>query len=294
MRSTKTSNLIVRKSYIRGLNYSATSSTSAAHSSSSANKPSDFSIANAQAAQIPGSPEVAPAAVASTTTSTADESKYSEVADGDAHTPEDENEEVFIAFARIFSGRLTTNTRLHIFAPKYDPRGHVLNDGKPSDPDLVMPSDESGLVSDDTFYSVQPQRSSHRVNPAMRHVCTVEPGEFQLYIMMGREVEPIDSISAGNVFGIGGLGKVSNSVFVHTQYILRCLNVRRMVQFCWFVIIVHISYMQFVLSTCTISTLPKVIPMNQMSYGSSPIVRVAVEPTNIRIKWCCVEIRAFL
>ena len=58
---------------------------------------------------------------------------------------------------------------------------------------------------------------------------------------MGRELETIESIPAGNVFGLGGVG--------------HC-----------------------VLKTGTISTVRACQPFQQMSFQAAPIVRVALEP----------------
>ena len=41
----------------------------------------------------------------------------------------------------------------------------------------------------------------------LRYVTTVPAGSLRLFLMMGREIEPIDSVPAGNVFGIAGLEK---------------------------------------------------------------------------------------
>jgi hypothetical protein len=61
-------------------------------------------------------------------------------------------------------------------------------------------------------------------------VTTVRGGSgLKLFLMMGREIEPIDSVPAGNVFGIAGLEK-------------------------------------FILSTATISTLPRVVPFRGMTF----------------------------
>lgn len=40
-----------------------------------------------------------------------------------------------------------------------------------------------------------------------RYVTTVPAASLRLFLMMGREIEPIDSVPAGNVFGIAGLEK---------------------------------------------------------------------------------------
>ena len=76
------------------------------------------------------------------------------------------------------------------------------------------------------------------------HCVKLTPGNFQLYLLMGPDIMPVDSVPAGNVFGISGLSNRFGS-------------------------------------TATISTLPKVVPMKPTSMQSAPIVRVAIEPRNI-------------
>jgi ribosome assembly protein 1 len=62
-----------------------------------------------------------------------------------------------------------------------------------------------------------------------------------LYLLVGRDLLPVRSVSAGNIFAIGGVGHA-------------------------------------VLKTGTISSVKNVIPFNQMNYQSEAIVRVAIEP----------------
>lgn len=147
---------------------------------------------------------------------------------------EEKDDEVFIAFARIFSGTLTSASKIYIFGPKYDPLKHDLHENDESKQEDIDP----GFTDD----NLNIRKSKVAFQDLF--VCSVDPHEFQLYLLMGRDIEPINSIPAGNVFGIGGLDR-------------------------------------YIQTTATISTLPKVIPMNPMSYQSLPIVRVAIEPKNI-------------
>jgi ribosome assembly protein 1 len=111
----------------------------------------------------------------------------------------------FFAFARIFSGTLDANPdsdqKLFVFGPKYDP------------------ADPSTFV----------------------HRTEVSVSTLRLYLVMGRDLEPITSISAGNLFGIRGLSR-------------HLVNVG------------------------TLSSAPHVVPFNAMAFQAEPIVRVAIEP----------------
>ena len=163
-----------------------------------------------------------------------EELKIKEVKADVLRDEDDEKEEIFIGMARIFSGVLTTSSKIYVFGPKYDPSKHDLDDH-------TLYSSQS---ADKFEFSSSQEAEKKGKNSSSQYVCCLQPHDFQLFMLMGRDLEPIQSISAGNVFGIGGLGK-------------------------------------FITTTATISTLPKVIPMNKMQFQSVPIVRVAVEPTNI-------------
>lgn len=91
---------------------------------------------------------------------------------------DDSSDEVFIAFARVFSGNIRTGDKLFVLGPKHDP-SKVQKD-RNIDPNLKLvdlKSDEHATVA------------------------TIN----RLFILMGRELESVESVSAGNVVGIGGL-----------------------------------------------------------------------------------------
>lgn len=92
--------------------------------------------------------------------------------------PEEEKDgQVFIAFARIFSGTLRRGQQLYVLGPKYDPS---LENHEDIDPTLSLKDLKSG-----------------------QHVTCATVSD--LYLLMGRELESLDSVPAGNVVGIGGL-----------------------------------------------------------------------------------------
>ncbi|XP_059490182.1 elongation factor-like GTPase 1 isoform X3 [Neocloeon triangulifer] len=78
---------------------------------------------------------------------------------------------VFVAFARVFSGTVKIGQSLYVLNPKHDPQEAIkkLNAGEELGP----------------------------------HIHPVEVR--QLYILMGRDLEAVDFVPAGNVLGIGGL-----------------------------------------------------------------------------------------
>jgi len=89
----------------------------------------------------------------------------------------DEASEVVLGFARLYSGILRVGSIVHALLPKYDP----------------------------TLESTHPYNQKYIVS------ATVEG----LYIMMGRELNPVDFVRAGNIFAIRGLGgKVYRSATV--------------------------------------------------------------------------------
>uniref|UniRef100_A0A8C3VP07 Elongation factor-like GTPase 1 n=1 Tax=Catharus ustulatus TaxID=91951 RepID=A0A8C3VP07_CATUS len=122
---------------------------------------------------------------------------------------EADNKEYFIAFARVFSGVVKRGQKIFVLGPKYDPAESLHK--CPATDDL----------------------------PAVPHMtcCTLE----NLYLLMGRELEDLEEVPAGNVLGIGGL-------------------------------------QDFVLKSATLSTSPACPPFTPLNFEATPIVRVAVEP----------------
>lgn len=124
-----------------------------------------------------------------------------------------ENKSSFIAFARVFSGVVRRGQKIFVLGPKYDPTAAL--------PKLPSECSFSADIS------------------AIPHMacCTLQ----NLYLLMGRELEDLDEVPAGNVLGIGGLE-------------------------------------DFVLKSATLSTSPACPPFIPLSFEATPIVRVAVEP----------------
>uniref|UniRef100_A0A4W4G9U3 Elongation factor-like 1 n=1 Tax=Electrophorus electricus TaxID=8005 RepID=A0A4W4G9U3_ELEEL len=119
--------------------------------------------------------------------------------------------EHFVAFARVYSGVARRGRKVFVLGPKYDPALATL---------------PRGCFPDDAPPSV-PHMAS----------CTLE----RLYLLMGRELEELDEVPAGNVLGIGGME-------------------------------------EFILKSATISTSAACPPFTPLNFEATPIVRVAIEP----------------
>ncbi|XP_052865892.1 elongation factor-like GTPase 1 [Anopheles cruzii] len=82
--------------------------------------------------------------------------------------------EIFLAFARVFSGTLRRGARVFVIGPKYDPRTMAAKDPA-----------ETGMNT---------------------HLAEVEIDS--LFVLMGRQLASVESVPAGNIVGIGGLQNV--------------------------------------------------------------------------------------
>ncbi|XP_034536573.1 elongation factor-like GTPase 1 [Notolabrus celidotus] len=126
---------------------------------------------------------------------------------------EDEQKETFVAFARVYSGTVKKGQKVFVLGPKYDPAQglRMLPDGcTASECELEVPH---------------------------LSCCSVE----SLYLLMGRELEELKEVPAGNVLGIGGLEEC-------------------------------------VLKSATLSSSPACPPFTPLNFEATPIVRVAIEP----------------
>ncbi|RVE43489.1 hypothetical protein evm_011861 [Chilo suppressalis] len=93
---------------------------------------------------------------------------------------EDVEQPAFIAFARVFSGKVRKGSKVYVLGPKHDPSKILNIKNFKVDPNKKL----KDLQSDE-------------------HVTCTEINS--LYILMGRELENIDEAIAGNIIGIGGL-----------------------------------------------------------------------------------------
>lgn len=120
--------------------------------------------------------------------------------ENDVETDEEEEQQHFVGFARIFSGTIKVGQKVHILAPRYN-----------------------SLIPD-----------KNRVEFVVKN----------LYILMGRGLESVDQVPAGNVFGIGGVAK-------------------------------------YILKSATITSSIYSPVFSAMYVQAAPIVRYAVEPKNL-------------
>uniref|UniRef100_A0AAQ5Y8E5 Elongation factor-like 1 n=1 Tax=Amphiprion ocellaris TaxID=80972 RepID=A0AAQ5Y8E5_AMPOC len=140
--------------------------------------------------------------------------------------PEEEEElkETFIAFARVYSGVVKKGQRVHldgIYNSNLAINVLALNIAP-----FVSQLVPEGCSASDCVFEV-PHLSC----------CSME----SIYLLMGRELEDLEEVPAGNVLGIGGLEEC-------------------------------------VLKSATLSTTPACPPFTPLNFEATPIVRVAVEP----------------
>uniref|UniRef100_A0A3Q3R5M3 Tr-type G domain-containing protein n=1 Tax=Monopterus albus TaxID=43700 RepID=A0A3Q3R5M3_MONAL len=130
-------------------------------------------------------------------------------------TPEEEEvqRETFIAFARVYSGVVKKGQKVFVLGPKYDPAQGL----------SMLPG---GCSASDCVVEV-PHLSC----------CSMD----RIYLLMGRELEELEEVPAGNILGVGGLDEC-------------------------------------VLKSATLSTSPACPPFTPLSFEAAPIVRVAIEP----------------
>ncbi|RWS09586.1 elongation factor Tu GTP-binding domain-containing protein 1-like protein [Dinothrombium tinctorium] len=90
----------------------------------------------------------------------------------------DENEDEFIAFARIFSGTVRKGDKLYVLGPKHNP------------------------YKIDSNLKVDPAKKLLDLS-AEEHITVATIGN--VYSLMGRDLELCEEVTAGNILGIGGL-----------------------------------------------------------------------------------------
>ncbi|XP_012525616.1 elongation factor-like GTPase 1 [Monomorium pharaonis] len=123
-----------------------------------------------------------------------------------------------VAFARVYSGTIKIGDEVFVLGPKHNPTVALEHEraGEQVDPALVLKDLKPG-----------------------RHITRVTIGK--LYILMGRELEVVSQVPAGNVFGIGNLE-------------------------------------EHVLKTATLSTTIACPSFTELTSLAVPILRVALEP----------------
>ena len=137
-----------------------------------------------------------------------------------ASKDKDELGVIFLAFARIFSGTLHKGQTVFVLHPRHDPR-------------------TVECVWNNQLPAVEDIRTESYSDPLPEHVSVTTISK--LYVLMGRSVEEVDHVGAGNIGGIGGVEGV-------------------------------------VLKSATLSTTVACPAFRPMSFAATPIVQVAVEP----------------
>nr|CAD7397519.1 unnamed protein product [Timema poppensis] len=132
----------------------------------------------------------------------------------------EESEEVFIAFARVFSGILKKGQEVYVLGPKHNP--------------LVALERLKQGEEIDTRATVKDLKSGYYITKIVVN---------HLYLLMGRELESLEEVSAGNIVGIGGLD-------------------------------------DHVLKTATLSTTVACPSFTELTLMVVPILRVAIEPVH--------------
>ncbi|XP_055614451.1 elongation factor-like GTPase 1 [Uranotaenia lowii] len=127
----------------------------------------------------------------------------------DSDSSEQQDDEAFVAFTRIYSGTLKRGDKVFVIGPKHDPKNLALEG-----------------------FSLE--NSPHISEVRIEH----------LFILMGKQLEAVESVPAGNIVGIAGL-------------------------------------QNHVLKTATISSTPYCPPFVDLPPIATPILRVAVEPKEI-------------
>ncbi|KAK3919473.1 Elongation factor-like GTPase 1 [Frankliniella fusca] len=129
------------------------------------------------------------------------------------------DEDVFIAFARVFSGKIHVGQELFVLGPKHNPA-------------LVINKERKGEIIVDPTLTLKDLKHG-------QHITRVKVSS--LYLLMGRELQNLQEVPAGNVLGIGGLE-------------------------------------EHVLKSCTLSSTVACPSFTELQLMATPILRVAVMP----------------
>ncbi|KAL5234306.1 hypothetical protein ACI65C_001716 [Semiaphis heraclei] len=128
---------------------------------------------------------------------------------------QNENDVMFIAFGRMYSGTIRRGQELYVLGPKHDP---------------------SKIIDNDFYVD---EKCTLATLKSDQHV--MKTTITDLYMLMGRDLEPVDEVPAGNIFGAGNLE-------------------------------------QYILKSATLSTTLACPPFTEIKAMATPIMRVALEP----------------
>lgn len=149
------------------------------------------------------------------------ETKCGVTVDNEENKPEvkeptlNENDVMFIAFGRMYSGTIRRGQEMYVLGPKHDP----------------------SKITDSDFYV--DEKCTLATLKSDQHI--MKTTITDLYMLMGRDLEPVDEVPAGNIFGAGNLE-------------------------------------QYILKSATLSTTLACPPFTEIKAMATPIMRVALEP----------------
>ncbi|XP_063228636.1 elongation factor-like GTPase 1 [Bacillus rossius redtenbacheri] len=132
----------------------------------------------------------------------------------------EDNENVFIAFARVFSGTIKKGQDLYVLGPKHNPQ-------------VALERLQAGFEIDEKATLKDLTAGHYITRTTISH----------LYLLMGRDLELLEEVPAGNIVGIGGLE-------------------------------------DHVLKTATLSSNVACPPFTELMLMAVPILRVSVEPVH--------------
>jgi len=143
---------------------------------------------------------------------------------------EDEDVEIFLAFARVFSGKLKKGAKLFVLGPKYKPERNLDRNVE----DVMEELQSKGSLQE---LSSNEHELNDQFQDFQMSICEVD----DILLLMGRELESLETATAGSVIGISGL----------TNHVLK---------------------------SATVSSTLACPPFAPMFMEARPIVRVAIEP----------------
>ena len=150
---------------------------------------------------------------------------------------------VFIAFARVFSGCVRKGDKVFVLGPKHNPN------------------------------KIEESNGDYKQLSLNRHITECEIKD--LYLLMGKELESVEEVRAGNILGIGGL----------EQHIIKSATISSDI-FCPPFIDLHLStvpILRVALEPQNPTEMPKLVEALKMLNQSDPCVEVKIQETGEHI-----------
>lgn len=202
------------------------------------------------------------------------EQKDVDSGDGSAESPsipQEENDVVFIAFARVFSGTIRQGDWVYVIGPKHDPSKLTV--------EII-----------DEINASQATLADLKSN---QHVTRAQVKN--LYLLMGRDLESIEEVHAGHICGIGGLENhiIKSAALSSTPYCTPFVD--------YFSNIIPI--LRVAVEPKNPSDMPALIRALRMLNQSDPCVDVKIQETGehviittgeVHLERCIVDLTNFL